>query len=208
MAGKDKSAIKDEDKAYFIGDGKDEKSARIGRKMYLPGEEIPVDEVDKDRLKDWVDRGIVSIGSKNAPVIVKDTGAIKTLEAEVRDLKAKLDSLPGLKRQNTELKESLKKATSGKKAGELKELKDNAVAQNDRIAKLEGIATERSDAVKGLEADLKACKKESRDEVDSLEADVKEKAALIEKQDARIIELEAEVEQLTAPKESGDSGPG
>lgn len=151
------------EKVFWVGDNKDEKSALIAGEFYVPGQEIPADKVDKDRLDNWIEKGMVSTGKYGAPVIVKDTDAVKALEAENRNLNAKLDAMPALEKQNAELKKSLKKAQSAKK----------------------------DDAVKALEAD------------------VKEKAALIEKQAARITELEAEVETLTDPgKDAGGDGAG
>jgi predicted RNase H-like nuclease (RuvC/YqgF family) len=153
-----------EKKVYWIGDEGDNKSVLIDRKVYTRGEEIPADKVDGALLKEWLEKGLISEGDYHAPVIIKDTDAVKALESEIKGLKADLESLPALRKKNEELEKALEKAKSGKKA----------------------------DAIKALEDD------------------VKEKAALIEQQEERIVELEKQVEDLTDPSKdkSGDGGGG
>lgn len=190
---------------YWIGDNKNEKSALIGKKFYLPGDVIPVDEVEKSRLENWKVKGLVSGGVYSPPVIIKDKETVKRLETEARDLKVKLDAMPalvnqnaemkaeiakmsGLKHEITELKSALEQARSGKKADKLKalethieELNESSVKQSDRIKELE-------------DADL-----EAGAEIDALKLDNQEKAALIDK-------LNADLEEATAPHVN--AGPG
>lgn len=111
-------------KTYWIGDDGDNKSVLIDRKVYTRGDEIPSDKVDKDVLKAWDSEGLISVGEKRVPILVTNKGQVQKLEAEIRDLNAKLDSLPGLEKQNEELKTALEKAKTGKKADAVKGLED------------------------------------------------------------------------------------
>jgi hypothetical protein len=166
-------AKKEKDKVFWIGDNGDNKSVNIARKIYGRGDEIPAGSVPDDMLKAWEADGLISIGSFNTPVVVDGQQTIKGLEAEVRDLKVKLDMMPGLQKENGKLKDALAKAKSGKDSEAVKAAKDEA----EKAVKRAEIA----------------------------EADVEEKAALIEKQAARIAELEAPGSDAD---NAGGAGPG
>ena len=122
-------------KAYWIGDDKDNKSVSIMRRIYVRGDEIPAKDIDKDVLDGWIADGLVSMGEKNAPIIIKDTDTIKTLEAEIKSLKAdgpcaacktKADKIKELK---ADVKE--KAALIEKQAGELEDLTKPAADAKD-----------------------------------------------------------------------------
>ena len=186
------------DKVYWIGDDGDNKSALIARKVYVKGDEIPADDVPQERLDEWLEKGLIAVGDNAAPVIVKDTEGLKVLEAEVRDLKAKLDARAGLEREVTELKKLLVQAKSGKKADKakekdayIKELEGNAVKQTERI----------NEKIKSIHSEAEAESLEKTKKIDALELDNQEKAALIDK-------LNVDLEAATAPDTgAGPGGP-
>ena len=95
-------------------------------------------------------------------------GGILIVSGEAAGLEAEIKAL---KKENATITAALERAQKGKKAH----------------------------AVKALEAQIKECEQvglERGQKIDELESDVREKAALIEKYEARISELEAEVEAL------------
>lgn len=112
------------EKTYWIGDNGDNKSVGIARKIYGRGAEIPAHEVSPELLEDWLKRGLISVGKKNAPIVIEDTEAVKNFEAEIRSLKARLDGMTALENENKKLRKALEKAKDGKKAERLKELEE------------------------------------------------------------------------------------
>lgn len=108
-------------------------------------------------------------------------GGIRIVSGEAAGLEAEIKAL---KKENATITATLERAQKGKKA----------------------------DAVKTLQSQIKECEQigiERGQKIDELESDVKEKAALIEKYEARISELEGEVETLTNPGGGGsDAGGG
>lgn len=152
------------DKVYWIGDDGDNKSVSIARKVYSRGDEIPAADVATDMLKKWEDQDLISVGEKRAPIVITNKDAVKNLEAEIRSLKADLDSLPALKRKNEELEAALEKAKSGKKADAVKNLEAAIAAKDEEIS------------------DLSA-------KITALDLDVQEKAALIDKLNSEIEQM-------------------
>lgn len=189
------------DKTFWIGDDGDNKSVKIGKKIYGRGDSFPAVLVAPELLKEWADKGLISVGAKSAPVVIQDTETVKARDAEIRVLKADLDRLPGLQREVTELRDALEKAKSGKKAARVKELEENAIAQNERISTLEKIGQERSETIE----DLRTTASQNESAIDNLELDNQEKAALIDK-------LNNDIEALTKPDDEvetdDDSGAG
>lgn len=164
-------------KTFWIGDDGDNKSVLITRKVYVRGQEIPSDDVDKKVLDGWLKRGLISEGDYHAPIVVKDAN-VEALEAKVKQLKTDLEKArSGKKADNLKALEADTKA----KDGHIKELEENAVAQTARIKELED----------RLEGQVK--------EVADLKADQEEKAALIEKQAGEIKQLTADLEAATKP---------
>jgi prefoldin subunit 5 len=182
------------EKTFWIGDDGDNKSVKIGKGLFGRGDEIPAGDVAPELLKEWGDKGLISVGAKAAPVVIQDTETIKALEAEIRVLKTDIDRLPGLQREVTELRAALEKAKTGKKAARVKELEANAIAQNERISTLEKIGQERLETIEKLEKTAK----ENESAIDNLELDIQEKAALIDK-------LNNDIEALTKPDTIIDS---
>jgi prefoldin subunit 5 len=176
------------EKTFWIGDDGDNKSVKIGKGLFGRGDEIPAGDVAPELLKEWGDKGLISVGAKAAPVVIQDTETIKALEAEIRVLKTDIDRLPGLQREVTELKAALEKAKTGKKAERVKTLEA-------KIVDLEKDALEYDVAIE----DLKKAALENESAIDNLELDIQEKAALIEKQGHRITELESDLEDATKP---------
>lgn len=119
------------EKTFWIGDDGDNKSVSINRKIYVRGDEIPANNVDQKILDDWHEKGLISRGEYAAPVVIKDTGAVQALEAEVRSLKNQVDSIPALQKKIKELEASQAKAKDGAKAKRVKELE----AENEELKK-------------------------------------------------------------------------
>ena len=177
------------DKTYWVGDDKDNKSVCISRVIYVKGDEIPTEDVAQERLDEWKKNGLIAVGDSAAPVVIIDSDAVKGLKTEIASLKRDLDRIPGLEREISDLKKSAEKAKGGAKAKSakakdeiIKELKENAINQSDRIKKLEDIGQERTK------------------KIDEIELDNQEKAALIDK-------LNADLKKATAPDDQG-AGPG
>jgi hypothetical protein len=142
------------DKVFWIGDEGDNKSVLISRKVYERGQEIPAGNVPVALLEAWEAAGLISVGENRAPVVIKDTGTTKALEAEIRSLKTDLDSLPGLQKQNEELKAALEKAKSGKKADKVKELEGNLETAMKRADDLESDNKEKAARIAELEVQV------------------------------------------------------
>jgi len=175
----------DPKKVYWIGDNRGQKSALIGKRFYLPGDVIPVDEVEKSRLEDWKARGLVSGGAYSPPVIIKDTETINRLEAEVMRLRSKLEAMPALENQNRELKADVDRIPGLER--DVSDLKRAAEKAKD------GAKAKR---VKELEAEIS----DLNAKITEIDLDNQEKAALIDK-------LNADLESATKPDDSG-AGPG
>ena len=174
------------DKTYWVGDDKDNKSVGIKRKIYVKGDEIPAEDVAQELLDEWKKKGLIAVGEKSAPVVIIDTDAVKNLKIEIVSLKRDLERIPGLERTISDLEKAAEKAKGGSKAkaskakdAHIKDLEENAIAQSERINKLEG---------------------NSSDRIKELELDNQEKAALIDK-------LNADLETATEPNKGG-AGPG
>ena len=118
----------------WIGDDGDNKSVSIERKVYSRDSEIPADKVAPDVLAAWIKSGLVSEAGQ------------RLVSVEATELEA----------ENKALRKELEKAKSGKKAGAVKELEKNAIAQSERIKELEDIGLERGHKIDELETDPKS----------------------------------------------------
>lgn len=154
------------DKVFWIGDDGDFKCVKAGGKIIGRGKEIPAGTLSDERIEEFREKGLIAIGDKAAPVVIKDTETIKNLETEIVSLKRENDCLPGLHREIIGLKKSAEKAKGGAKAKQLRE-------KDDHITELEANAIKQSERIKELEDDKAA-----------LELDNQEKAALIDKLNA------------------------
>lgn len=121
------------ERVFWVGSA-DLQCAKINGEVRQPNYEFSSDDIAPELLAEWKAKGLVSIGGLLTPVVIKDDEAIKGLEAEIRDLKAQLDATAGLKKENVELSASLEKATKGKKADALKELKQD-IKEKDALIK-------------------------------------------------------------------------
>lgn len=171
---------------FWVGKG----TPRIDSVPIRHGDEIDPSKVHPSTWGRWEKNGDVSNASVAVKVKDKDPKAEADLKFNLKEANAKNKALTG---EVKNLKADLEKAKSGKKADELKKLKENAVAQSDHIEKLETIGTERAEAMT------------------ELEQDVAEKDALIKKQAEEIEGLKKDLDAATAPDTGGNDdsgGPG
>lgn len=155
------------ERVFWLGKGQ----VRIDKKKYKQGEELPVDKIDKDKLKEWKSAKPPKVGT--APFHVPDQNSdnakdkdIKLLQGRVADLEKEKGDFETAVKESGDKIAGLELDIFVLQAGDETELKKQIIELDSEVKRLSGVESdneEKATLIGKQKEEIKVLKKAAKE---------------------------------------------